>query len=186
LSLGLAHDAAAGEGSDGVEPAVEEERGQHCLHGIGKDGAFAAEAAALLAAAEAQVAPEIDGGGHLGHVLAADQLGAHAGQLALLPLGVGLEESLGDDQAKDGVAEELEALVVFSGRGFGVAVSSGQPACGSFIGQRAVGERAEQELAAGKGMSQCGFQFDQFSFHARLVRFDSTKSCRMDRFWVTA
>ena len=94
---GFADDQPADKIPDGFQAAVEEEGADDGLDRIGEDGAFAAESGAVLAAAEAEVIAEADGGGHFCHVLAADQLGAHTGQFALLPFRMEKEERFSDD-----------------------------------------------------------------------------------------
>jgi hypothetical protein len=73
------------------------------------------------------------------------------------------KERLGNHQSKYGVAEELEALVV------------GQ--CGPFalirlrelVSQRAVGERAHQQLRVREPMIEHGFKLFDICFHRRLA-----------------
>ena len=100
----------------GLQAAVEKEGADDGLHGVGEDGAFAAQAAAVFAAAEAQVIAEPDGRGNLGHVLAADQLGADAGQFAFMPFGMEEEEGFADDEAEHGIARETRGARCLPGR----------------------------------------------------------------------
>ena len=83
---------------------------------------LAPQAALVLAAAEAQVAAQADGLGDLRHVLAADQLSADAGQLALMPLRMKQKQRLGHHQSQHGVAQKLQALIVAGSRGVPLAV----------------------------------------------------------------
>jgi hypothetical protein len=160
---GLAHNEAADKFADGLEAAVEEESADDGLHGVGEHGAFAAKAAAVFAAAEAEKIAEPDGRGYFGHVLSADQLGANAGQFALMPLGMKKEECFADDEAKDGVAEEFEAFVVAEGGRLFHAIFDG-----SLIGEGAVREGPHQQLGSGKAMPNCSFQVSQNRFHVCL------------------
>ena len=57
-------------------------------------------------------APRLRRRDHVAEVAAADDGGAEAGELALAGVGEAAIEGFGDDQAEDGVAEELELLVV--------------------------------------------------------------------------
>ena len=64
---------------------------------------------------------QADGRGNLGKMLAADQLGADTGQLALLPLRVNQKQGFGDHQSQHGVAQELQALIIARTGGFDLA-----------------------------------------------------------------
>ena len=75
------------------------------------DGALRA-AAARLAFAQAQHLGQAELQRGAVQAVLAHQVGAHAGQVAFVGAGEALEQQAGDGQAQDGVAEELEALVV--------------------------------------------------------------------------
>ena len=105
----------AHEGAHGIQAAIEKQRADDRFHGVRKHGALAAKAAAVLALAEAQVAAQVEIGGDLGHVLPADQLRAHPGQLAFAPLRMEEKHGLGHHQAQHGVAKEFEPFVVGGG-----------------------------------------------------------------------
>ena len=96
--------------------------------------------------------PEADLLGHLRHVLPADQAGADAGELALAPLGMRDKQRLGNHQPQHGVAEELEALVV-GRRGLFALIGLRE-----LVGQRAVGERAHQQLRVREPMTRVRLQ----------------------------
>ena len=58
------------------------------------------------------MAAQSDGHGHLRHVLPAHQLGADAGQFALMPLRMRSKQSLSHHQPQHRVAQKLKALIV--------------------------------------------------------------------------
>ena len=120
------------EGAGGVEAAVEIEGGDDGFEGVGEKSGLSAAAALLFAAAEAKERAEVDAGGDLAEMAAADERGAEAGEFALAGAGETAEERFGDDEAEDGVADELKLLVV--GRGVGKGLGIG------LVGERAVGE----------------------------------------------
>ena len=100
----FAHHLAAHKGPHRLQTAIEIQRAHHCFHGIGEHRALAAQAAALFAAAQAQMLAQADGLRHLRHALAADQAGANAGKLALVPFRMRGIERLGHHQPQHRVA----------------------------------------------------------------------------------
>ncbi len=159
---GLAHHLAADKGPHRVQTSIEKQGAHHCFHGIGKHRALATQAAALFAAAQAQMLAEADLLGHLRHVLPADQSGADAGELALVPLRMRGKQRLGHHQPQHGVAEKLEALVV-GRRGLFTLICLRE-----LVGQGAVGERAHQQLRVREPGPKRGFKLFEICFHARL------------------
>jgi len=79
-------------------------------------------------------------------VLAADEGGAEAGELALAGVGEAAEEGFGDDEAEDGVADELELFVVPGG--FGALFG------GAFVGEGAVGEGPAEERGVAEAVAK--------------------------------
>jgi hypothetical protein len=77
-------------------------------------------------------------------VTAADELGAHAGQLSLLPAGIALEKGFSHYKAEDGVAEKLEALIV----GPLAFICFAVYLHGHLVGLGAVGKGVEQQFRA--------------------------------------
>jgi len=71
------------EGAGGVEAAIEIKGGDDGFEGVGEEGGLAAATALFLAATETEERAEIDAGGDLAEVAAADEGGAKAGQFAL-------------------------------------------------------------------------------------------------------
>ena len=157
--------ARVSEGSAGVkmwrsmkaaavaQAGVEVEGGDDGLEGVREQGGFGAAAAALLALAEAEAGAEVEAEGHLAEVAAADDGGAEAGELALAGVGEAAVEGLGDDQAEDGVAEELELLVV--GARVGEALGVG------LVGERAVGEGELEQRGVLEGVAENGGQVER-------------------------
>src|SRR5262245_13898233 len=95
----------------GVPPAVEVHGGDDGFHGVGEDGRLVAAARRLLPLAEPERRAQPDLPGDLGEHLTVDDRGAQLRQLALGHVGVLPEHVVGDDEAEDGVAQELESLV---------------------------------------------------------------------------
>ena len=56
---------------------------------------------------------------------AADEGGTEAGELALAGAGEALEEGFGGEEAEDGVADELQLLVIGGGAGERLVVAGG-------------------------------------------------------------
>jgi hypothetical protein len=105
------------EGAGGVEAAIEVEGGDDGFEGVGKKGGLPAATALFFAATETEERAEIDAGGDLAEVAAADEGGTKTGQFALTGGGEAMEERFGDDEAENGVADELELFVVGGGVG---------------------------------------------------------------------
>ncbi len=75
---------------------------------VGEKRGLAAAAGLLLTFAEEEIFSEVEAGGDFGERLAADECGAKAGELAFAGVGEETVEGLGDEEAEDGVANELE------------------------------------------------------------------------------
>ena len=71
------------EGAGGGEAAVEVEGGDDGFEGVGEKRGLSAASALLFAAAEEEVRAEVDAGGDLAEMTAADEGGAEAGEFAL-------------------------------------------------------------------------------------------------------
>jgi hypothetical protein len=71
------------EGAGGVEAAIEVEGGDDGFEGVGKKGGLPAATALFFAATETEERAEVDAGGDLAEVAAADEGGAETGQFAL-------------------------------------------------------------------------------------------------------
>ena len=126
----------------GVPAEVEVDRPDQRLERRRQQGRPDAPAALGLALAEEQERAEVEAGRQAGEAGGADDRRAAGGQDALVVGRVAAVQRLGDGEADDGVAEELETLVV-TRRGVGVLV---QPA--------AVNERLGQQVAIVDGESE--------------------------------
>jgi len=109
---GLAPD----EGADGVEAAVEVQRGEHCFQGRGEDGVPGTAAAPVLAPAEAEGSGKVEPLRPVGEGAARDQLRASLGQGTGSLVRRGRPQEVGDYQPQNRVTQEGQALVV-AGRG---------------------------------------------------------------------
>jgi hypothetical protein len=105
------------EGAGGVEAAIEVEGCDDGFEGVGEECGLAAAAALFFAATEAEERAEVDASGDLAEVAAADEGGAEAGQFAFARGGEAMEERFGDDEAENGVTDELKLFVVGGGVG---------------------------------------------------------------------
>ena len=103
---------AVHERSRGRQAAVEEGRADQRLERVGQDRRAQRAAAAGLALAEAQQLGQAELERGAIQAVLAHQVGADAGQVALVGIAEAVEQQARDDQAQDRVAEELEALVV--------------------------------------------------------------------------
>jgi hypothetical protein len=131
-------DVLVDEGAGGVEAAIEIERGDDGFEGVGEERGFTAASALLFSAAEKKKRAELDAGGDLAEMAAADQGGAETGELAFAGVGETEEKGFGDGQTENGVAYELKLLVVggwvLEGFGFGL------------VGEGTVSESPGEEL----------------------------------------
>ena len=108
--------ALGDEGQDEIlcdlHAAVQIQRRDDGLKRIGNDAGAGAAAAALLAAAKAQVLAEVDLLRELKQRPLADEAGPDAGQIALRPVGVGVEQIVCRHDLQHAVAQKLQPLVV--------------------------------------------------------------------------
>jgi hypothetical protein len=128
------------EGAGGIEATVEIESGDDGFESVGEDRGFFAAAALLFSAAEEEMGAEVDAGGDVCQVAAADEGGAETGEFALAGVWEAAEESFGDGEAEDGVSDKLELLVVGGRVGEGLGFG--------FVGERTVGEGPGEEFGA--------------------------------------
>lgn len=115
---------AKNEAASGTVATAAVDGANDCFHGAGEVALAGAAPGGLFATAEDEVVAEAETGGGGGEGAATDDVGAHAGELALAGIGVAVEELGSYDHAKDGVAKEFEAFV-------GVGVGSGLVEVGS-------------------------------------------------------
>ena len=105
-------------------PLAQRERARHGLEGGGQDGRSRGASGVGLAAAEPQVSVEPDLQGQRGEGVAVDEGGAARREKALVLVGISVVQEPADGQADDGIAVELQALVV-AGNGGRVLVVEG-------------------------------------------------------------
>src|SRR4051794_17098801 len=145
-----------------VEPARgaagEVGRPDQRLDRVGEDRGLVVTARRLLALAQADVRAETDRARHLGEGACVDHGGPQLGEPTLGELRVAGVEGLGDDDAEDRVAEELEALV------------GGQATV--LVGVGAMRERKLQQLGIQLGITERGPQVPEWIRVVRLVRHD--------------
>ena len=116
-----------------VIAAVEIHRADQRLADVGEDRGAQPAAGVGLRGAEPQRRAKIDRARHVGAGLAAHQIGEPPRQFALVGLGKGAKQHVGDDQPEHVVAEELQPLIAVG------AVAAGD--------RRDVGQRALEQFA---------------------------------------
>ena len=99
-------------GAAGVQAGIQVDGGDHRLQGVGQDRITAVAARLHLARAELEHGPDIEPAGDPGQGGFAYQFGPGPGQRALVGARPALEQHLGHHQPQQGVAEELQPLVV--------------------------------------------------------------------------
>ena len=127
------HDKPEHKGAGGFDAAVQIDRRDDRLKGVGQDAGAVPAAGLLLALAEEHVRAEVQFPGEVAAGFLADRGGAELGELPLRHVAEVVEEGVRGDEAEDGVAEELEALVVLVPRPLLVGIGG--------VGQRRVQER---------------------------------------------
>ncbi len=115
-TVGLGSGQAGPEGAEHQRGGPLEPRGQvgrpdDRLHGVGQDGWLLAPAGELLAASEQKVLAHAEALRHLGQRHGVHHRLADLGERAFVEVGVHPVHVIGDDDAENGVTEELEALV---------------------------------------------------------------------------
>ena len=130
-----------------VEAAVLEGRADQRLERVGEDRGAQRAAAARFAFAEAQQLGQAELQRGAVQAVLAHEMGANAGQVALVGAAEAVEQQARDDQAQDRVAEEFEALVVVGA-------------------EAAVGQRPLQEAGVGKAVSDALLEDDEAGIHA--------------------
>ena len=98
-------------GARRLHAAVEVDRAEHRLEGVGQDGVLIATSGGPLTAAEVDVLSETERTRDLGEGALVDHRLAQVGEGPLGEIGEPLEDQIGDHETEDGIAEELETLV---------------------------------------------------------------------------
>ena len=132
----------------GLQAAVEEGGADQRLEGVGQDRCAQGAAAARLALAEAQRLGQAELERGPVQAVLAHQMGADAGEVALVGAAEAVEEEARDDQAQHRVAEELEPLVVVGA-------------------EAAVGQRALQERRIAEAVADALLERDERRVHAK-------------------
>ena len=127
--------------------AVQIDRGQDGLHGVGVDAGPAAATAVFLAMAQHQIAAQVQPGRHRRQTALADQLRPHPREVALGMVGTGPVEILGHDEAQDRVAQEFQPLV------------AAQVFLPVFVGIGTMPHRVFQQALVPEGVAEGLFQF---------------------------
>ena len=94
------------------QPAVEEGRADQRLERVGEDRRAQRATATRLTFAETERLGQAELKRRPVQAVLANEVGANAGQIAFVGIAETVEQQAGDDQAQDGITEELEALVV--------------------------------------------------------------------------
>jgi hypothetical protein len=94
-------------------------------------------------------------------VLAADKMSTSPREFTFTPLRMEKEQGLTNHQSEYGVAEELETFIIFFR--FGALSTVLQ---GTFVGQRSMGQGADQQLGMNKTMPERFFEFSQIHFQS--------------------
>jgi hypothetical protein len=99
------------EAAAGLKAAIEKDRTDEGFVGASEVRRAVASAAGLLSFSEEEGASEVQTARDASEGVAPNEVRTQLGQAALVERGILGEELVGDDQAEDRVAEELEALV---------------------------------------------------------------------------
>ena len=134
----------------GLEAAVEERRADQRLERVGEDRGAQRAAAARLAFAEAKQLRQAELERGAVQAVLADEVGAHARQVAFVGVAEAIEQQARDDEAEHGVAEKFEPLVVVGA-------------------EAAMGQRALQEAGIGEAVADALLQCDETGIHAGRV-----------------
>jgi hypothetical protein len=134
------------ECAGGGEATVEIEGGDDGFEGVGEDCGFFAATALLFSAAEEEMSAEVDAGGDLSEMAAADERGAETGEFALAGVWEAAEECFGYRKTEDCVSDKLKLLVVGGWVGEGLGTG--------FVGERTMCESPGEEFGALEGVTE--------------------------------
>ena len=127
------------------DPAVQINRGQHCLHSVRLDGGALSAAAGLLALAQVQILAQMQRLRHLYQAVLTHQGRPGPGQFPLRQIRVIAVQVVGHHHAQDRVTQELQPLVALE-------------ASPALIGTGTVGQRIFQQRRIPKFIAQLFFQ----------------------------
>jgi len=128
-----------------LHAAVQIQRGNNSLEGVRHHTGAGAAAAALLAAAKAQILAKVDLLCELEQRTLADKAGADAGQIALRAVSVGVEQVVCGYDLQHAVAQKLQPLVVLD-------------RSAALVGVAGVGKRGLQQLRVFEFVTDDSFQ----------------------------
>ncbi len=146
---GVGENFALDEGSGGFQAGVEVEGRYEGFDDVGEEGGVGAGVIVLRGVAEKEVGAELEAGADLAEMPAADYGGAEAGERTFAMRGEASVEGLGSEEAEDGVADELELLVILGGI---FRICGGSEAGVEDVG--AVGEGKGEEGGVDEGVAQ--------------------------------
>lgn len=129
------------ETAGGLEATIHVNRPDNAFEGVGQCGRPVAAAAGFLAPSHHEVVAEPQFAREDAERGTGDESGAQFGQAAFAEIREQAEEVLGDDQLDDGVAEELQALVV---KCVGLALKRNAGVCQRLRKQQGVAELVSQ------------------------------------------
>lgn len=138
-------EASQHEFAGSLETGVDEDRAEERFEGVGECGGPLASAVEGFAAAEEEVAAQVEAAALFGEEAAVDQSGAGLGEIALTEIGEAVVELAGEDQLENRVAEEFEPLVVLN-------------AVTLFVSHRGVGEGELEEFGVPEPDAEPGLQ----------------------------
>ena len=134
--------------------AIQEQRAQHGLEGIGQDRRPLAPAVELLAAAEDQQRPETQRAALRGERILSHELRADFRKRAFVVVRITGEERVREDELQHGVPEIFEALVVILARA-------------QLVGNGRMRQRQPQQVTVAKRVAEVGLQGIQAAHGAR-------------------
>ena len=146
---------AQNELARGLESAIEKDRAEQRLEGVGQRGGPLAAAVQFLAAAEDQMLPEAQFAALLGQRAAIDEFGAGLGQRAFAEGGKFFVQLARQHELQNGVAEEFQPLIRLHRRAL-------------LVRDRGMGQREPQQFQVAEDVAQPVLQFLVFGHGGHL------------------
>jgi hypothetical protein len=140
-----------------LDTAIKIDGGDHRFEDVGEQRFFLAPAGLLFSNAEVDGVPHAVVLRFHGQAGRADEIRLDLGKRALVESRETLKKQIADDESENGVAEELEGLVILD------AVLP------RLVRIRFVGESASEEIAAPEAVTQTLFEFRQVVLQSREV-----------------